>query len=86
MIVQKLVIHLYSAFITNYCQLQDREYQAHVIIIIIIVSVQATWVSKCTQENDRGGYQNPFSIEAFEDTEAHWWLFEVERGGKAVQF
>ena len=58
--------------------------RAHVIISPI-VSVQATWVSKCTPENGRGGYQNPFSTDAFEDTEVHWWLFEVERGGMAVQ-
>jgi hypothetical protein len=52
---------------------------------IPIVTVQATLVSRFAQENGRGGYQKPFSTEAFEDALAHWWLFEVERGGKAVQ-
>jgi hypothetical protein len=49
------------------------------------ISVQMTWVIKVAQENGRGGYKKPFSTEAFEDTLAHWWLFEVEGGRKAVQ-
>ena len=52
---------------------------------IPIVSIQMTRVSKSAQENGRGGYQKPFNTEAFEDTQAHWWLFEVEGVGKAVQ-
>ena len=45
----------------------------HIIVYIVL---------KCAQENSQGGYQKP---EAFEGMQAHWWLFEVEGGGKAVQ-
>ena len=84
MIVQRLVntcIQFLSLIIANYKIVNIIESRAHVIIIPI-VSIQATWVSKFIQENVQGDY---FSIEAFEDTEVHWWLFEVERDGKAVQ-
>ena len=40
---------------------------------------------KYAQENSWDGYQKPFSTEAFEDTQAHWWLLYVEGGEKAVQ-
>ena len=52
---------------------------------ILIVNVHMTRVSKCAQENNRGGCQKPFSTEAFEYMKAHWWLFEVEGGGRAIQ-
>ena len=26
----------------------------------------------------------PFNTKAFQDMQAHWWLFEVEQSGKAV--
>ena len=38
---------------------------------IPIVTVQMSRVSKCAQENSRGGYQKPFSTEVFEDMQAH---------------
>ena len=72
-IVQRLVKSLYLTLIVNYCQLHDHEYQLMSITRhhIPINSVQMLCVSKCAQENSRGGYQTPFSTEAFEDTQAY---------------
>ena len=42
--------------------------------------IQLRWLQKKEKKEKKN-----FQDEAFEDTQAYWWLFEVERGGKAVQ-
>ena len=42
-------------------------------------------LQKELKKTAKAATKKPFSTESFDDTQAYWWSFEVERAGKAVQ-
>ena len=85
LILQRLIKSLYLALIIANYMIVIIQPWWHMIIIISIVSVQLPHTTKVAHENGQGGYQTQSSTQSFSDMQAHWWLFKVERAGKAVQ-